>query len=261
MHFEILTAAATAAVTAGSAAAALAGDSLTIKNGASGKDIDIISMWQTNQTAGFGQIAFPSGHDTTRGYRAGVSIGINPAMLPLGQSMKVQPQELLAVTLAGTAVAGDVENISMLIRYKDLPGTNQRLIDWNELMRRISDYTTIETSVASTAGPSYGTELAITTGSDLLKANRDYAVLGMSSRTQVHSMNLRGPDLGNLRIGMPGILRQEYSSQFFTMLSRAHGEPLIPIINSGNKNQTFVGIATDENAGTFVTTLYLALLK
>jgi hypothetical protein len=45
------------------------------------------------------------------------------------------------------------------------------------------------------------------------------------------------------------------------LLSRMTGEALVPVFNSGNKNQCFLGVATDENAGTFVIDLHLALLK
>ncbi|MGV0951687.1 MAG: hypothetical protein ACOYB3_13525, partial [Azonexus sp.] len=117
MHIELINASGTAAATTGTAAAGVGGDSLTIKNGQG--DIDIIAIWQTNQTAGFGQIVYPSGHDTTRNWRAGVGVGVNIGQLALSQKMAVQPQETLAVTIAATAVAGDVEQMGMLIRYKN----------------------------------------------------------------------------------------------------------------------------------------------
>lgn len=260
MHFEIVSAGAVAPST-GAAGVVFTGDSLTVKNANIGKGVSIIAAWQTNQVAGFGQIVFPSGHDTTRGYRAGTPIGVNPAILPFGQSMKVQPQELLTITLAGSAVAGDVEQLSMLLHYGDLPGINARLMSANQIESKVESYTTIEQSITSSAGPGYSGEVVINTTTDLLRANRDYAVLGMSCRTQVHALTLRGPDLGNVRIGCPGVLRPELESQWFTMLSRAHNMPLVPVINSGNKNSTFIGVAADENAGTFLVTLYLALLK
>jgi len=218
-------------------------------------------MWQTNQVAGFGQIIVPSGHDTTRGYRAGAAIGVNLAPLPIGVKFNLTPQELLAITIAGSNVAGDVEQLSMLIRYDDLPGIDGRYISPSECERRTEKLTTIEQTVTSVAGPGYSGEVVLTTDTNLMLANRNYAVLGMSSRTQTHALTLRGPDLGNERIAVPGTLRQEYNSQFFQMLSRTHGEPLIPVINSGNRQSTFVGVAADENAGTFLVTLYLALLK
>jgi hypothetical protein len=260
MHIELVSCAAVQP-NLGLAATALTGDSLTIKNGNPSKGVRLMDIWQTNQVAGFGQVLFPSAHDTTRGYRAGAIAGINPCQLPLGVAMEVQPQELMSVTIAGSNTAGDVENLSMLVHYGDLPGVSQRLITASECMRRTNKLTTIEASIASSAGPGYSGAELITADSDLLRANQDYAVMGMSCRTQLHAMTLQGPDTGNVRIGVPGTLRGEIQSDYFMMMSRAFGEPFVPIINSGNKSSTFIGVATDENAGTFLVTLFLALLK
>lgn len=259
MHIEMITASATAAATTGTAAAAVGTDSLTIKNGQG--DIDIIALWQTNQNAGFGQIAFPTAHDTTRGFRANVPVGVNPSLLPFGMKMAVKAQELLAITLAETAVAGDVANMTALVRYKNFPGLSARLMTAAQVERDFLKLTTIENSLTSSAGPSYGTPETFAADSDLLLANRDYAILGMTPRTAVHAVYALTPDGGNVRFGCPGVLRQEVTSQWFMLLSRAHGEPLVPVFNSGNKQQCFVGVVTDENAGTFVVDLHLALLK
>lgn len=259
MHIEILTAAATAAATTGTAATAVGSDSLVVKNGEG--DIDIIAAWQTNQTAGFSQIVFPTAHDTTRGFRTNVPIGTNTSVIPIGTQMRVRPQETLALTLAATAVGGDVENLTLLMRYKNLPGINARLITAQSTLSRAEKFTTIENSLASTAGPSYGTPETFIQDSDLLQANRDYAILGLTPRTAVHCVYVQTPDGGNVRFGCPGILRQEITSQWFLLLSRIHGEPLVPVFNTGNKNQCFIGVVTDENAGTFVVDVQLALLK
>jgi hypothetical protein len=257
-HIEMVTAAATAAVTTGTAATALAGDTLVVKNG---RNIDIIAAWQTNQTAGFGQLIFPTAHETTRGYRANVPVGINPSLLAFGSRMRVESQETLAPLIAATAVAGDVENMTLLLRYHDSPGMDARLITPDQVMNRVEKWTTIENSLAATAGPSYGTPETFIADSDLLKANREYAILGMTPRTAVHAVYCQTPDGGNVRFGCPGVLRQEITSQWFMLLSRAHGEPLVPVFNSAGKGNCFVGVVTDENAGTFVVDLHLALLK
>lgn len=257
-HIEIVTASATAAATTGTAATALTGDTLVIKNG---KAIDIIAAWQTNQTAGFGQLIFPTAHETTRGYRANAPIGVNPSLFAFGSQMRVEAQEALAPLIAATAVGGDVENVTYLIRYNDSPGMDANLITPAEVMRRVEKWTTIENSLASTAGPSYGTPETFIADSDLLKANRDYAILGMTPRTAVHAVYAQTPDGGNVRFGCPGMLRQEVTSQWFMLLSRVHGEPLVPVFNSSGKGNCFVGVVTDENAGTFVVDLHLALLK
>lgn len=257
-HIEIVTAAATAAATTGTAATAVGNDTLVVKNG---KDIDIIAAWETNQTAGFGQLIFPTAHETTRGYRANVPIGTNAALFVFGSRMRVEAQETLAPLIAATAVAGDVENVTYLLRYKDSPGMDAHLITPEEMMRRAEKWTTIENSLASTAGPSYGTPETFIADSDLLKANREYAIVGLTPRTAVHAVYVQTPDGGNVRFGCPGILRQEITSQWFALLSRIHGEPLIPVFNSAGKSNCFVGVVTDENAGTFVVDIHLALLK
>ncbi len=258
-HIELLTASATAAATTGTAATAVGTDSLMLKKG---DRINILAAWQTNQTVGFGQLIFPTAHDTTRGYRAGVAAAsVNPAFISFGSQMLVQSQETLAPIIAATAVAGDVENVSYLLRYENSPGMDAHMIASAELERRVEKYLTIENSLASTAGPSYGTPETFISDSDLLLAQREYAILGLSCRTQVHAVYVQTPDAGNVRIGAPGILRPEITTQWFVLLSRMHGEALIPVFNSSGKGNCFVGVVTDENAGTFVVDIHLALLK
>lgn len=259
MHFEIVTATATAPST-GAAAAAVTGDSLTVKNGKS--KVRALALWATLQaTAGFAQIASPSGHDTTRGHRVGVPASSTEQLLPLGVSMPLQAQEAMSVQLAGSATAGDVEQWSALVAYDDLPGVNARLMKWGQFKSQVEKLTTIEASITSAAGPGYSGEETIDTDSNLLMANRDYAVLGMSCRTRVHAITLIGPDTSNTRIGCPGTARLDETNQFFGLLARAFDDAVIPIINSGNRSSTKVGVHTDENAGTFVVTLHLGLLK
>jgi len=258
MHIELITATATAPGASGAAASAVSGDSLTVKNGILSKGVNICALWSTQQTAGFNQILFPSAHDTTRGYRASAPVGVNPFILPMGVCMEVQPQELMSWTIAGSATAGDVEQMSAIMHYGELPGVSQRLMTAEEVLRKVKKWTTIEQSITSSAGPGYSGAVLINNASDLLRANTDYAVVGISCRTQVHAVTLVGPDTGNVRVGVPCTLRQELQSSFFMLMSRATGKPFVPIINSGNKSSTFMGVATDENAGTFVATLFLA---
>jgi hypothetical protein len=54
-----------------------------------------------------------------------------------------------------------------------------------------------------------------------------------------------------------------YQSNFFASLAQTFGMPLIPVINSGNRNNTFLGVVQNEAgaaAGAVPITLYLALL-
>lgn len=257
MHYEILTVQATAPGATGAAGTANTGDSLVIKNGKS--KIQVIAGWASRQVAGFAQLVFPSGHDTTRNYRVGLAIAMGTPFMPLDMSMDVEAQETLAPTLAGSAVAGDIELGSYLLLYDNFPGIEMRTMTPQAVMQRAKKFTTIESSVAAVATGQYSEE-AITADSDLLKANTDYAVLGMTARTACHALTLKAPDFGNVRIGVPGFLRPELANQYFMLLSRLHGRPLVPVFNTGNKAQVQVGFCADENAAATVVTLHLAQL-
>lgn len=257
MHYELVGAIATQPNT-GAAGTAITGTSLTVKNG-KGK-IAVIAGWSSRQVAGFSQLIVPSGHDTTRNWRAGVAAAVGQLSMPIGMEMQVDAQELIASTIAGSNTAGDIEQDSWLVWYENFPGINMRTISDGEVERRVEKWTTVEASIAAVATGQISSEL-ITADSDLLKANRDYAVLGMSSRTAAHNLTLQAPDFGNAIIACPGNLRPELTNQWFSVLSRATGKPLVPVFNTGNKAAVNVGFSADENAATTLVTVYLALLK
>lgn len=257
MHIEIQTFQATQPNT-GAAGTANTGDSLVVKNGR-GK-IEVISSWSTRQAAGFSQFNTPSSHDTTRGYRVGCAAAIGELTMTIGNSLRVEAQETISSTLAGSNTAGDIELDSLLVYYENFPGIDMRSITPQSAFSRMEKITTVESSVASVATGQYAEE-AITADSDLLQANRDYAVLGLSARTVSHALTLRAPDFGNIRVGVPGMLRPEISQQWFVLMSRAHNLPLVPVFNSGNKGNVNVGFVMNENAAATVVTLHLVMLK
>jgi hypothetical protein len=258
MHFEIQTYKATAPGAAGAAATANIGDSLIVKNGKG--VIKTLASWASRQVAGFAQVITPSSHDTTRGYRAGLALDIAQLFVPLGHSLEFTAQEAIAETIAGSAVAGDIELDSHLMYYADFSGINMRSITYTQLETRTDLLTTVTSTIAAVATGEYAQEV-ITADSDLLKANRDYAVIGMSPTLACHATTLTSPDFGNVRVGCPGMLRPELTAQFFAAMSRIHSLPCIPVFNSGNKAQVQVGFVGNENAVANTVTLYLALLK
>jgi len=259
MHTELLSWSATAPGAGPTAAAAVTGDSLTIRNGMGGSPL-LVAIWARQQVAGFQQIAFPSGHDTTRGYRFNVGINEQDLAIPMGLDIEVQAQETMSVSISGSAGAGDVELGCALVHYPNLPGVTQRMISYEQLKSRMTKMTTISSTISGTAAGYTGTEL-ITAESDLLRANTDYAVLGITTNTACGAVGLIGPDTGFTRIACPGEAEDgEEMSGFFCKLSRAHGMPFIPVINSGNKASTSIFILQDENNITPLITVFLAQL-
>lgn len=258
MIIELLSAGATAAASTGSAMAAFSGDSLTVRASRSPR---ILALWAAVQTAGWLQLIFPSAHDTSRNIRTRTTAALVD-LLHLPPPIEVQSQELLALTLAENAVAGDVGTAHLLMGYDVLPGVQQRLIDNATLRSRLDKFLTIDCSITSVAGPGYSGEEVLTSESDLLQGNREYAVLGARPSVRCGAVTLRGPDFGNLRIGVPGEpTMPRMTNYFFPMLAASTGLGCIPVFNSANKGSTFIGVSQDENAAAVTVSINLALLK
>ena len=147
------------------------------------------------------------------------------------------------------------------IYYPDLPGQNARLFTWDAIKTRIRNILgqRIAITLGSTAG--YNGSRAINADTDLLKANQDYAVLGMTTDVECAAICLRGPDTGNLRCNVPGEpTLVHHANYWFKRLSQGYNLPVIPVINSANKGGTLIDCVNDENAGTANVTIWLAEL-
>lgn len=262
MHHEIISYSATAPGAAGAVAAALAGDSLTARAARPGSRILILNMWADFQTAGFAQIIAPSFNDTTRGIRCSVPSSEPGALLPWLAPQPLNPQELISATIAGSATAGDVEEASIWVWYEDVPGLGGNYLDVAGVNARAVRQVTVFNSITTTAGPAYTGAQALNAGSDLLRPNTDYAVIGMVVRTECLSVGIRSPDWSNVRIGIPGIdTRPEATGNWFADASTKLGLPLIPILNTGNKAAIFIDAAQDENAAAVPFSLNLVELS
>jgi hypothetical protein len=257
MHTELLSYSATQPNT-GLAAAAVTGDSLVVKNSRS--KASALAIWGSQQVDGWQQIITPSAHDTTRGLRLVVDLSESAPLLPWGVSLDLQPQETISITIAGSNVAGDVELGCMLIHYPDLPGVSSRGMTWAALGNKIDKITTIQATITGAATGYTGDEL-ITSESDLLMANRDYAVLGYETSVACGAIGIIGPDTGYCRQAGPGTLDADITRDWWCQLARAHDMALIPVINSGNKASTKIFILQNENNVSPVISLTLALLK
>lgn len=258
MHTETIAYTATNPGAGGAAAAAVTGDSLTIKNNRGVGGPRIIDFYGQQATAGFQQVAYPTGHDTTRGYRVGQIPDDTYSHLPSGMSMPITAQETMTVTIAGGAAETDVG--ALTIHYPDLPGIEQRALTWAQLQSRYQEMTTVFSAVTSGAG-AWGTAVLINAVTDLLLANRDYALLGITTTVDQLAVAITGPDTGNVRIACPGSNQNtDEACGYFGFISRSHGLPLIPVINSGNKASTSIQSVAATAVATNAT-LYLALLR
>ncbi len=244
------------------AAATIAtGDSFQVKNQTANVPAWLLQLWTDHQVAGEVRVRSPKFHDNVDAIRSRTQIGILEPLLPFGAPQPLYPQDVLTVELSGSAVAGDIESAVLQVYYPDLPGQNARLMTWDQVRAKIKNLVgqRIAITLGSTAG--YNGARAINADTDLLQANTDYAVLGMTTNTECAAICLRGPDTGNLRVAVPGEpALVHHANYWFKRLSMAYGLPLIPIINSANKGGTLIDCVNDENAGTANVVIWLAQL-
>jgi hypothetical protein len=238
-----------------------AGDSFQVKNAAPNSDILLLNAWVDNQVAGEVRIRSPKMHDNVDAIRSRVQIGVVKPLLPYGAPQKLYSQDVEIVELAGSAVAGDIESVVQQIYYADLPGQAARLNTWEQIRTKIRNILGVRLAITLGSTVGYNGARAINADVDLLKANQDYALLGMTTNTEAAAICLRGPDTANLRVAVPGEpdLTEE-TSWFFKNLSLLTGLPTIPILNSANKGGTLIDCVNDENAGTANIVIYLAEL-
>jgi len=252
----------------GAALAALtinAGDSFTIKNASLSSDVWLLNFWVDAQLAGIVRIRSPKFHDNTDAIRSRTRVNCLEPLLPWGFPQRLTPQDTEIVELQGSVTAGDIESVVQVIYYADLPVQAGRFLTYDAARQRMANFfgNRLAITVGSTAA--YTGARAINADQDLLKANTDYAVFGLTSDLRVSAICLRGPDTGNLRVSVPGAAdvlgAMKYGADWFRWLSIGYNIPLIPIINSANKGATQIDVVGDENAGTSNVTLWLAELK
>jgi hypothetical protein len=243
------------------AAAAFAGDSLRVKNYIAPARAYLIGAWNDHQAAGTNQIRSSAMHDNQRNIRLDAIISDVQPLLPNTFRQPLRTNDDLIVELSGSAVAGDVEQVSLLLYYEGLEGSQGRFIDNDMLLKRMVNLLTVENTITATAGPAYTGAEALNAEADLLISNTDYAILGFLVDVECLSVCWRGPDTGNVRVAGPGCeTGREFTRDWFQNLSHRQHMPLIPVINSNNDGATFVEVAQDENAAAVTVITILAQL-
>ena len=251
----------TAPGAAGTAATILAGDSAQVRS--TGKEISgrLLAAWTNAQAVGFTQIVFPYGHDTTRNIRFR-NIAASPSnQIPLSANQPMKSQDLITVTQAGSAVAGDVETMHLLMGYAGMDGGSDSYITHEEFVSGCEELFTIEDTVTATVASTYSGARAFNAVTPTLKANRRYAVLGAQVGIVGGALTFRGQDTANLRASIPcNPLANIDTREWFIRLASWTGLPLIPVINSANASNTFIELVQNENLVAVPFSLNLALL-
>lgn len=252
---ELLTGLATAPTQTMAAVTALTGNSFTLRD--SRRAVRMLAQLDRRQVAGITRITSPLLHDSTYGIQHGAPIGGAAIIHPVPQLL--QPQDNLTVQMTGSAVAGDIEHMSMIVAYDDLPGVDGNFISAAELVKRgVNLYSNVITIATGTTGQ-YTGSAAVNSGEDSFKANTDYALVGYDvSSASVHAVRFVGPDWGNLGVGGPAYLDANAvvaTDDWFVRLN------MIPVMNSANKGLTLIDAVADENGADPVVTMHWVELR
>lgn len=262
LGLEMISGRATAPGTTLTALTMASGDSLSIRNTPIGADIRLINAWAFNNAAGVLRIRSPRVHDNVQGIRMRVAATDPSNLLPKGAWQQLIPQDTLIGEISGSAVAGQIEQAQLLLWYRDLPGIAARLASWPDVMAAAVNELTNEVALTAGAAGGYSGAVALNATFDLLKANTDYAVLGATVDAACAAVTMKGPDTGNLHVGVPGVLTGRWLGvDWFKSLSERLGLPTIPIINSANKAGTTIEVVQNQGGAAVNVNWYLLELK
>lgn len=238
--------------------AASPGDSLVVRNFAPASEAKLIQITRRGATTGFFRVRSPLLHDNVRGIM--VTTGQTPSLfaLPERVSQPLYAQDGLIAEGSGGAAETDLGILT--VWYRDLIGVAARLHMGGDVESIIKSIKPVTVAVTSSATIGTWVDTVITTTEDLLHANTDYAVLGFVTNVALGYVAVKGQDTGNLRVGGPGSINVEDTSDYFADQSAFHNIPYIPVFNSANKGSFFVSVV-DSAASTAATiTLILAEL-
>lgn len=237
--------------------AAVTGESLSIRWFEQGTQVTLLEAWGANNAhkCDF-SIRSPLLHDNVRGIR--FANMFNPTLsgadgnpqlyLAPYWTQPYHPTDTLVVEVNGTA-ADDV-TFTQMILYETPSSAGGRFLTAGEVRARTQNIVGIRVSPAAAGATSdYGTAEAINSDDDRLKANTDYALLGLTTDLPFTTLGIFGPDTGNFTIPMPGHWDEKVTAGWFYELSVRLSKPLIPVINSNNKGVTFSKLA-DVGGGT-----------
>lgn len=236
---------------------AASGDSLVVRNFAPSASCKLIQLTRRGAASGFIRVRSPLLHDNVRGIM--FTSGETPSLFALPErfSQPLYAQDTLIAEGSGGGAETDLGILT--VYYSDLLGAAARLHMQGDITPLIKSVKPVTVSITTSATIGQWTDTVITTTEDLLHANTDYAVIGYITSVALGYVAVKGQDTGNLRIGGPGSINVEDTSDYFSDQSFFHQIPFIPVFNSANKGSFFV--STVDSAASTASTITLILAE
>jgi hypothetical protein len=239
------------------------GDSLNVRSFDQSKKAYLLNLWALVTAAGIAELHSPRMHDNVHAIHSRVVASQPLPLLPLGFPQRLYPTDVLTAQLAGDTTAGRIQPMSMLLYYEDVPGLSARFMATKDVTQKMVNIYMVETAITLGTGGDYSAASAINATSDFFIANTDYALVGFVPDIAVGSVHWKGADVGNVRVGGPGINTFPHlTANWFSQLSDEYGLPLIPVFNSNNKGGFTIDALMTQAGGTLnVTSVLVQLAK
>lgn len=229
-----------AAGATGGAAAAVTGDSLTVRNFAGTATAKLIGLFRETGTAGFVQLTSPRLANSTTGIKVYTDESPAVEMYPAVAQQPLYSGDVLTAKVAGKGLTG-VTLAGLQVYYSTLTGAAARLHMWGDISGVIANVFTQSVAVAEGAASSWHTRLANHTA-DLMKADTTYALLGYTTSLAVCMVALRAQETSTLRVAGPGTTITSDTSDYFVARSTKLGLPFIPVVNANNRGNIQVSV-------------------
>ena len=240
------------------ATAAAPGDSLTVPYFTPGSAARLEQIIRGGATAGAVRIISPRLHDNVTGLTFLTDKVGTVFELPRDVGQPLYAVDTWVIQMTGATNETEVAVTKMY--FDDLPGAAARLVMYEDIKNSIVNLKTVEVDTTASATIGNWKDTAQNATEDQLKADTNYAVLGMSTDTQITAMAIKGPDTANYRIGIAGADDTFNPNDGFIRESERHGRPHIPVINSNNRANTYVSTVDKAASTTAKVQLILAQL-
>ena len=244
--------------TAGGAATANTGDSLTIRNFPNSAYARIDAIARQGATEGFIELKSPRMHDAVRGLHV-ISVETPTVfLLPRQTGQPVYPADTMTVNISGGT--NELDAGAFFTYYSDLPGVSAHCFTWDSLLSQVVNLKPLEVDVGSQATGAGWSDTTLTTTENLLKADTWYALLGYEVDAACLAVGIKGPETGNLRFCGPGSTSSFPTHDYFIQMSVLHKQPYVVVFNANNRANLFCSTATVSTSATPKVVLNLAEL-
>lgn len=240
------------------AATAATGDSLTVRAFKDTGKATLENFYLQGSGTRRARILSPRLHDNVTGLSWQANESPTEFLMPAGLHQRLYSADTLTLQLDAAASSDTVG--AMFNHYTDLGGIDADLRTWDQIKGKIIALKTMEVDCTTSGTIGAWSDTLLTTTENQLKADYEYAVLGIVVSAAVLCAGVKGAFTGNLRICAPGASPTLKLSDYFVYMAAMTGLPHIPVFNANDRAAIYVSTAANTASATTDVILMLAQL-